>query len=67
MEEYATAATPDSQFRVWIAAQAAPEALPVRMLQNSVKALVDTPKVCSFYYPQDFLKKKKNGCIDCVN
>ena len=47
MEEYSTAATPDSQFRIWISAQAIPEAIPVRMLQNSVKALVDTPKVSS--------------------
>ena len=59
MEECAAAATPDTQFRIWMACQAVPEALPVRMLQNSVKAIIDTPKVCSC----DIVKKTwVGGC-----
>lgn len=33
-------------FRLWVASQANPEVIPVRLLQNSIKAVVDTPKVC---------------------
>lgn len=32
-------------FRLWVACQADPEVIPVRLLQNSIKAVVDTPKV----------------------
>ncbi|KAK3577475.1 hypothetical protein CHS0354_032326 [Potamilus streckersoni] len=36
---------PDSNFRIWIASQADASVLPVRLLQNSVKVVIETPKV----------------------
>ena len=32
-------------FRLWVACQADPDIIPVRLLQNSIKAVVDSPKV----------------------
>ena len=46
LDEIASAAPPDSMFRIWIASQALAEALPVRLIQNCVRTITDTPKVC---------------------
>ncbi|OWF37572.1 Dynein heavy chain 5, axonemal [Mizuhopecten yessoensis] len=36
---------PDSTFRLWITSKVDTTALPLRLLQNSIKAVIDTPKV----------------------
>ena len=36
-------------FRLWVTCQTTTKVLPVRLLQNSVKAVVDTPKVRDVY------------------
>ena len=35
----------DQTFRLWITSKAVPEVLPVRLIQNSVKTVIDSPKV----------------------
>lgn len=45
IEELSSGITPDPQFRVWISCQAVAEVLPVRLLQNSVRTILDSPKV----------------------
>lgn len=49
LEELSATTPPDPQFRVWISSQAIPEALPVRLIQNSVRTILDSPKVCLVY------------------
>ncbi|XP_060567478.1 dynein axonemal heavy chain 5-like [Ruditapes philippinarum] len=45
LEELSATTPPDPQFRVWISSQAIPEVLPVRLIQNSVRTILDSPKV----------------------
>ncbi|XP_067674368.1 uncharacterized protein [Haliotis asinina] len=62
-----TAATQaDSQFRLWISAQTNNSMLPVRLIQNSVKVVIDTPKVMkdslvrSFMWMEPDILKQSN-------
>ncbi|XP_053397319.1 dynein axonemal heavy chain 5-like isoform X6 [Mercenaria mercenaria] len=45
LEEISASTPPDPQFRVWISCQAIPEVLPIRLIQNSVRTILDSPKV----------------------
>jgi len=45
LEELVAGANPDPNFRVWISAQALKDVLPNRLIQNSVRTIIDTPKV----------------------
>lgn len=35
----------DQPFRLWITSKMMPEVLPVRLLQNSIKVIINSPKV----------------------
>ncbi|XP_052807484.1 dynein axonemal heavy chain 5-like isoform X7 [Mya arenaria] len=45
LEELTSGTSPEPNFRVWISSQALNDVLPVRLLQNSVRAVIDSPKV----------------------
>ncbi|KAL4232681.1 hypothetical protein ACF0H5_007369 [Mactra antiquata] len=45
IEELSQGITPDPSFRVWISCQAVADVLPVRLLQNSVRTILDSPKM----------------------
>ena len=44
-ESMSASSQSDQTFRLWITSKAVPEVLPVRLVQNSVKIVINSPKV----------------------
>ena len=45
VESLPTSSQSDQTFRLWVTTKAIPEVLPVRLIQNSVKIVINSPKV----------------------
>ena len=54
LESFLSEQPNQESFRLWVTCQTTTKVLPVRLLQNSVKAVVDTPKVRLVYCVDSF-------------